>query len=77
MMFLENYGSWMMIGPIERLHIRFTVGTGRTTGGGKTGVSHFSALKKASQQMNIQKISENVIVRWVVVMESILTCTSR
>jgi len=49
----------------------------------KTGVSHFSALKKASQLMNIQKISENAIAGWVIVleeygvMESIPTYASR
>jgi hypothetical protein len=42
-----------------------------------SGVTHFSALKKASQQMNIQKISENAIAGWVIVMESIPTCASR
>ena len=48
-----------------------------------TGVSHFSALKTASQQMNIQKISENAIAGWVIVleeygvMESIPTYASR
>jgi hypothetical protein len=34
-----------------------------------TGVSHFSALKTASQRENIQKISENAIAGWVIVLE--------
>ena len=48
-----------------------------------TGVSHFSALEKASQRENIQKISENAIAGWVIVleeygvMESIPTYASR
>ena len=49
----------------------------------KTGASHFSALKTASQRENIQKISENAIAGWVIVleeygvMESIPTYASR
>ena len=48
-----------------------------------TGVSHFSALKTASQRENIQKILENAIAGWVIVleeygvMESIPTYASR
>ena len=34
-----------------------------------SGVSHFSALKTASQRENIQKISENAIAGWVIVLE--------
>jgi hypothetical protein len=41
------------------------------------GVSHFSGLKTASQRENIQKISENAIAGWVIVMESIPTYASR
>jgi len=48
-----------------------------TRGLDATGVSHFSALKKASQRENIQKISENAIAGWVTVMESIPTYASR
>jgi hypothetical protein len=43
----------------------------------RPGVSHFSALKTASQRENIQKISENAIAGWVIVMESIPTYASR
>jgi len=46
-------------------------------GGFPSGVSHFSALKTASQRENIQKISEKAIAGWVVVMESIPTYASR
>jgi len=48
-----------------------------------SGVSHFSALKTASQRENIQNISENAIAGWVIVleeygvMESIPTYASR
>ena len=48
-----------------------------------TGVSHFSALKTASQRENNQKILENAITGWVIVleeygvMESIPTYASR
>ena len=47
------------------------------------GVTHFSALKTASQRENIQKILENAIAGWVIVleeygvMESIPTYASR
>jgi hypothetical protein len=40
-----------------------------STGQPDTGVSHFSALKTASQRENIQKISENAIAGWVIVLE--------
>jgi hypothetical protein len=49
----------------------------------RAGVSHFSALKTASQRENIRKISENAIAGWVIVlekygvMESIPTYASR
>ena len=49
----------------------------------RAGVSHFSALKTASQRENIKKISENAIAGWVIVleeygvMESIPTYASR
>gem|GEM_PF-3252933 len=49
----------------------------------RSGVSHFSALKTASQRENIQKILENAIAGWVIVleeygvMESIPTYASR